>query len=87
MNVPCDDCGKPCGIYICTGCYEKAKSSLIPGLRKALKILDGREATAKALGYNESYLEAFKNLRVFLNAEIWRQENPEEAKKSRTILG
>ncbi len=84
----CDDCGQECGIQICTGCYGKAKgSSLIPGLKKALKILDQREATAKALIYDEVYLEAFKDLRIFFNAELWRQENPEEAAKSQTTTG
>lgn len=84
----CDDCGKECGIQICTGCYEKSKgSSLIPGLKKALNILDNREATAEALIYDEVYLAAFKDLRIFFNAELWRQENPIEAKKSATICG
>lgn len=84
--IPCDDCEKPCGIYICTGCYEKAKGSPVPGLKKALKILESRETTARALIYDEVYLAAFNDLRIFLNAELFRAEHPEQAADSRTVL-
>ena len=83
-EVPCDDCSQPCGIFVCTGCWEK---NLKPGLKKAIKIVDNRLATAKALGCGEEYLAAFDEIQVFLKAELWRQENPEEAKKSATTLG
>ena len=86
--VPCDDCGQPCGIFICTGCYEKSKgSSLVPGLKKAIKIVESRQATADALNCGEEFMEPFRQILVFLKAEVWRQENPEEAKKSATTLG
>lgn len=60
---------------------------MIDGLKKAIKIVEGRLATAKAIGYNESYLAALENTLVFLRAELWRLENPEEAKKSATTTG
>jgi hypothetical protein len=58
--------------------------SLIPGLKKALKILDNREATAKALIYDEVYLAAFEDLRIFFNAELWRQEHPDQVSHTTT---
>jgi hypothetical protein len=61
-----------------------APGSTIPGLKKAIKIVENREATAKALIYDEVYMACFKDLLIFLRAELWRQENPEEAKKSQT---
>lgn len=84
--IPCDDCEKPCGIHICTGCYEKAKGNLVPGLKKALRILESREMTGKALGCDESYMAAFNDLKIFLDAELWRQEHPQQAAESRTML-
>lgn len=83
--LPCDDCTNDAGIYVCTGCYEKAKTSgRIEGLKKALKILDNREATAKTLIYDEVYLAAFHDLRIFFNAELFRQENPDRASHTTT---
>ena len=86
-EIPCDDCSKPCGIFICTGCYEKVKTlGRVDGLKKALNILESREATAKALGCGDEFLAPFEQLKVFFNAAIWRLENPVEAYASRTIL-
>lgn len=84
--VPCDDCGQPCSIFICTSCYEKSKISagMIAGLKKAIKILDNRETTAKAFIYDEVYLAAFKDLRIFFNAELFRQEYPEQTSHTTT---
>lgn len=81
----CDDCGKPCGIQICTGCFGKAQSeSLVPGLKKAIKILESREHTAQILTYDEVYLAAFHDLKIFLKAELYRQENPDKASHTTT---
>lgn len=78
--IPCDDCEKPCGIHVCTGCYEKAKGrNLVPGLKEAIKILESREATAKAINYDEVYLEVCRDLKIFLVAELFRQEHPDKA--------
>lgn len=86
--VPCDDCGKPCGIFVCTGCWEKGKTKgRIEGLKKAIKIVEARQATADALNCGEEFMEPFRQILVFLKAEVWRHENPEEAEKSKTILG
>ena len=82
-DIPCDDCGKPCGIYVCTGCYDK---NLRPGLKKAIKIVQNRQATAKALNCGEEFMEPFKQLLIFLEAELWRAENPDKAKESYTYL-
>lgn len=60
--------------------------SPIPGLKKAIDIAENRLRTAAGIGYNESYQAAYEDILVFLRAELWRQENPEEAKKTRTIL-
>jgi hypothetical protein len=61
-------------------------NSLVPGLKKAIKIVDNRLATAKALDCGEEFTGAMEQIQVFLKAELWRQENPEEAKKSSTVL-
>ena len=85
--IPCDDCEKPAGIYICLGCYEKAKDKgRIDGLKIAIRIAESRQSSAKALNYNESFIAGFEEMLVFLRAELWRQENPEEARKTRTTL-
>jgi len=78
--IPCDDCEKPCGIHICTGCYEKPKVlGRIDGLKLAVKIAESRLGTAKACGYNESYQAAYEDMLVFLRAELYRQEHPDKA--------
>lgn len=59
----------------------------IEGLKKAIKIVEARQATADALNCGEEFMEPFRQILVFLKAEVWRQENPEEAEKSKTILG
>ncbi len=61
-------------------CCNKAKQEgKVEGLKRALSILKSREATAKALIYDEVYLAAFEDLKIFLNAEIFREEHPERA--------
>jgi len=61
-------------------CCKKAKNEgKVEGLKRALSILNTRETTAKILIYDEVYLAAFKDLRIFLDAEIFRSEHPEQA--------
>ncbi len=85
--IPCDDCEKPCGIYICTGCYEKAKSrARIEEMKKAIRIAETRQSTARGLNYEKSYLAAYDDLLVFLKAELYRMEHPDYAAKTRTVL-
>lgn len=68
-------------------CAPPAPGDLIPGLKKAIKIVENRQATANALGYKKVYMACFDDLLIFLKAELWRQENPEEAKLSQTTTG
>ena len=55
-------------------CEDAKKAGKVEGLKRALSILENREATAKALIYDEVYLAAFHDLRIFLNAELFRTE-------------
>ena len=80
QEVPCDDCGQPCGIFVCTGCYEKTKTSgRIEGLKRAISIVESRQATAKALNCDEVYMAAFEGILVFLRCELYETEFPERA--------
>lgn len=44
-SIPCDDCGKACGIFLCTGCYEKAKTKAVDSVTQQL------QAAQKALAH------------------------------------
>jgi hypothetical protein len=85
--ITCDDCDKIAGIYICTGCYEKAKAAVrVEEMKKAIRILESRQRTAKALTYEEDYLAAYEDALIFLRAELERLERPNEAIKFRTVF-
>lgn len=62
----------------------QAHGELIPGLKKAISIVESRQATAKALIYDEVYCAAFEDVLVFLKAELFRQEHPDQASYTTT---
>lgn len=60
-------------------------ATLIPGLKAAERIVESRQQTAKALDgsgsitHHPGYYAALNEILLFIRAELWRQENSEEA--------
>ena len=59
---------------------------MVEGLKKAIRIIECRLHTAQGLNFEDSYVAAYEDALVFLKAELYRQENPGHAAKTRTVL-
>jgi hypothetical protein len=59
---------------------------MIDGLKKAIRIIECRLHTAHGLNFDEVYIAAYEDALVFLKAELYRQEHPEHAAKTRTVV-